>query len=96
MFLIANFLIGFGYAIRVLFNIEIIIIIISAFLSWIPQARSFYYYFQSLADIVEKPLRKIIPRIGPVDISPIIAIVLLVFLDRFLAQSIIDLGFLLK
>lgn len=96
MFIIANFLIGIGFALRVLLNIEIVIIVISALLSWIPDARSLYYYFQSLADIVERPIRKVIPRIGPVDISPILAIVLLVFLDKFLVQSIIDLGFYLK
>lgn len=96
MFILANFLIGFGYALRILFNIEVIIIVISAVLSWIPEARILYYYFQSLADLVEKPIRKFIPRIGPVDISPIIAIILLVFLDRFLAQTFIDLGYLLK
>ncbi|SHH21125.1 YggT family protein [Thermosipho atlanticus] len=96
MFIIGNFLIGLGVAFRILFNIETAIIVISAILSWIPEARTLYYYLQSLADIVERPIRRIIPRIGPVDVSPIIAIVLLVFLDRFLIQSIIDLGYYLK
>ncbi|MBO8160265.1 MAG: YggT family protein [Thermosipho sp. (in: Bacteria)] len=96
MFILGNFLIGIGVAVRILLNIEIIIIVVSAILSWIPEARALFYYLQSLADIVEKPIRRIIPRIGPVDISPILAIVLLVFLDRFLVQTIIELGYLLK
>lgn len=96
MFVLGNFVIGVGVAFRVLINIEIIFILVAAILSWFPVWQRAYYYFQSLADIVEKPVRKLIPRIGPVDISPIISIVLLIFLDKFLVQTIIDLGYYIK
>lgn len=96
VFIFGNFLIGLGIAIRILINIEIMFIVISAILSWFPISQNIYYYFQALADIVEKPIRRFLPRIGPIDISPLISIVLLVFLDRFLIQSIIELGYLMK
>ncbi|MBB6062971.1 YggT family protein [Thermosipho japonicus] len=99
MFILGNFLIGLGYSLRVLINIEMFFIVISAILSWFSynsNVQSIYYYFQSIADIIEKPIRKLIPRIGPVDISPMIAIVVLVFFDRFLIQSIIELGYYIK
>ncbi|ANQ54393.1 hypothetical protein XJ44_08155 [Thermosipho affectus] len=96
MFILGNFLIGLGVALRILIDIEMFFVIISAILSWFPLPSRIYYYFQAIADIVEKPVRRLIPRIGPVDISPLISIVILVFLDRFLIQSIIDLGYMLK
>ncbi|QTA37466.1 YggT family protein [Thermosipho ferrireducens] len=98
MFILGNFVIGIGVALRVFLNIEIVFIIISALLSWIPEAHyhRVYHFFQGVADIVENPIRRIIPRIGPIDITPILAIILIIFLDRFIAQSLIELGYLLK
>jgi YggT family protein len=98
MFVIGNFFYAIGIVLRMLINFETSVIIIAAILSWIPQAYSFrlYHILRELADIVERPIRRIIPPIGYIDITPLIAILLLVFLDRFLAQSLIDLGWRLR
>jgi len=98
MFIIGNLFSALGVVLRVLINFETAVIIIAAILSWIPQAYSFriYHVFRDLADIVERPIRKFIPPLGFIDITPLIALLVLLFIDRFLAQSLIDLGWRLR
>lgn len=98
MFFLGNFFSAIGYVLRVAINFEIAVIIIGAILSWIPgMAYSrFYQALREMADIVERPIRRYVPPIGYVDITPLIALLLLVFLDRFLAQSLIELGWRLR
>ncbi|AMW32239.1 YggT family protein [Fervidobacterium changbaicum] len=98
MFILGNFFYAVGVVLRVAINFETAVIIIAAILSWIPQAYSFrvYHILRDLADIVERPLRRVIPTIGYIDITPLVAILVLIFLDRFLAQSLIDLGWRLR
>ena len=98
MFILGNFFSAIGIVLRILINFETAVIVISAILSWIPQAYSFklYHILRDLADIVERPIRKYVPLLGIIDITPLIALLLLVFLDRFLAQSLIDLGWRLR
>ena len=98
MFVLGNFFSAVGIVLRVFVDFETAVIIISAILSWIPGIRQFgfYNFLRNLADIVERPLRRFIPNIGYVDITPLIAILILIFVDRFLAQTLIDLGWTLK
>ncbi|MGC8819528.1 MAG: YggT family protein [Fervidobacterium sp.] len=98
MFILGNFFSAIGYVLRVFINFEITIIIISAILSWIPGVYSsrIYHVFKELAELVERPLRRYIPLIGYLDITPFIAILVLIFIDRFIAQSLIDLGWRLR
>lgn len=98
MFILGNFFYAVGYVLRILINFETTVIIIAAVLSWIPQLQytRLYRALRDLADIVERPIRRFVPPIGYVDLTPLIAILLLVFLDRFLVQSLIDLGWRLK
>jgi len=68
------------------------IIIIRAILSWVypnpfhPLVRTLYY----LTEPVLKPLRRIIPpyKLGGIDLSPIFAILLILFIDNFLVATI--------
>lgn len=98
MFILGNFFSAIGYVLRIAINFEITVIIIAAILSWIPGMYSFklYHVLRDIAEIVERPIRKLIPQLGYIDITPLIALLVLVFLDRFLAQSLIDLGWRLR
>ncbi|ODN31000.1 YggT family protein [Fervidobacterium thailandense] len=98
MFILGNFFYAVGYVLRILINFETTVIIIAAVLSWIPQLQytRLYRALMDLADIVERPIRRFVPPIGYIDLTPLIAILLLVFLDKFLVQSLIDLGWRLK
>ena len=98
MFVVGNLLNAIATVLRIFIYTEIIAIIISALLSWISPLvyTPIRYFFSSLADIVEKPLRKFIPPLGPVDLTPFIAILLLIFIDSFLVQTLFDLAVRLR
>ena len=98
MFVVGNLLRAIAVVIRIFIYTEMAAIIISALLSWVSPFvyNPVKYFFSSLADIVERPLRRIIPPIGPVDITPFIAILILIFLDSFLVQTLFDLAVRLR
>lgn len=61
-------------------------IIVGAFLTWIPP-RSRNWFIWKLIDLTGKilrPLRLIIPPIGGIDISPIVAIIALQLIDNII------------
>lgn len=82
------------YFVNVLFTILIWAIIGRALLSWFPvrPGNPFYPLALILHQITEPilaPLRRIIPTIGPIDISPIVALLLLQFVQSMLADALV-------
>ena len=98
MFVVSNLLLAIAKILRILIDVEIVFIIISAILSWIPTLRynPISLFFHGMAEIVLRPLRRIIPPIGMIDITPFIAILILIFLDTFLVQTLIDIAIRLR
>lgn len=98
MFVISNFLVAVAKVLRVFIYFEMVCVIVSAILSWITP----YHYYplrqfvDGVSSIVLRPLRKIIPPIGPVDITPMIAILILTFLDVFLVNTLLDLAVVIR
>lgn len=93
MFIIGYLLIAIGKVLSFAINLYVVLIILDAVLSWIPTAR--YYRITELISFlvnpVLNPIRKLIPRIG-VDVSPIVAIAVLYFLDNFIVRAIYRMG----
>lgn len=60
-------------------------LIIYILMSWFPGAResSFGEFFAKICDPYLEPFRKIIPPLGMIDISPIVAILVLYFARAF-------------
>jgi len=92
--LFANFLSAFASFIHVILTIYVWIIIIRSVLSWIKipglyQVAVIIYY---LTEPVLRPFRRFIPpyKLGGIDITPIIVILLILFVDRFLVESLSD------
>jgi YggT family protein len=99
MFVFGNLIISIAQILNVLLDIYFWIIIISALLSWVnpdpynPIVRLLY----RLTEPVLGPIRRIIGnRLGPIDISPLIVILVITFIQRFLIMSLIDIGYKLK
>ncbi|MEA2004993.1 MAG: YggT family protein [Acidobacteriota bacterium] len=92
MVLFANFLIAIAKVIHIILITYIWIIIIRAILSWIPvpSLHSFAVILFYLTEPVLRPFRRIAPpyKLGGIDISPIIVILLIIFLDSFIVKSI--------
>lgn len=92
MILFANFLNAIARIIHIMLVIYIWIVIFRAVLSWVSvpslyQVKVILYY---LTEPVMRPFRKIIPpyRLGGIDISPIIVILVILFVDSFLVKSL--------
>lgn len=92
MILFANFLGAFAYIIHIILRIYMWIVIIRAILSWvnIPSLYQVSVILYNLTEPVMRPFRRIIPphKMGGIDITPIIVILLILFVDSFLVQSI--------
>ncbi len=92
MILFANFLGAFAYIIHIILRIYMWIVIIRAILSWvnIPSLYQVSVILYHLTEPVMRPFRRIIPphKMGGIDITPIIVILLILFVDSFLVQYI--------
>ena len=94
MFVLANLLNAFAQILHYVLNIYMWIIIIRALLSWVnpdpynPIVRFLYQITEPVLDQVRKRL----PYIGGIDISPIIVIFIIWFLQEFLVQTISDIA----
>ena len=89
MFILGYLLIAIGKVLSFVINLYVVLIILDSVLSWIPIARDYRIteVISSLVNPVLNPIRNLIPHIS-VDISPIIAIAVLYFLDSFVVSAI--------
>ena len=92
MIFLANFLLAVTRIIHLLLMIYVWIIIIRALLSWIPSP-SLYPLAVVLVKLTEpllRPLRKLLPpyRTGGMDLSPMLLVIIILFLDSFLIKSV--------
>lgn len=74
-----------GTALRYLFDILSWAIVIKALMSWFPNGGGqLYNILASITEPIEAPIRNILGKYmnGPVDFSPLIAILLLTFLEK--------------
>ncbi len=82
-------------AINNLFYFYYILIIIRIFLSWIPSIeweQQPFAWIRSVVDPFLNIFRGIIPPIGMLDISPIVAIILLQFIQVIVVRLVAGLG----
>lgn len=92
MIFFANFLLAASRILHIVLMISIWILIIRAILSWIriPSLYSFSVILYYLTEPILKPIRRFVPphRFGGLDISPMIVILLIIFVDSFLVKSL--------
>jgi YggT family protein len=87
-----------AYIVDALLGLIILALVVNAILSWliafdvVNMRNRFIYQFTRVLDAVTQPIlrpvQKIIPPFGGVDISPIIAIIVLVGIQRFILPLI--------
>lgn len=76
-------------------NLYFWIIIVRIFLTWIPSIDWYSQPFKALAgisDFVLNPFRKIIPPMGGLDFSPIVALLFLQFVQFAIVRMLLILG----
>ena len=99
MFILGNLLEAVAKILYMVFNLYMWVIIIRAVISWVspdpynPLIRILY----QITEPVLSPIRRLIPLRGMgIDISPIIVIMIIYFLNTFLVQSILDIAVYIK
>jgi len=94
MFVISHFLTALARVVDLVLTIYMWIIIIRALISWVnpdpfnPIVRFLY----QVTEPVLYRVRRFMPPLGGIDLSPLIVILLIVFLQQFLVQSLYDLA----
>ncbi len=95
MFVLGNIVTGISTVLEVVLNICMWVIIIRALLSWVnPDPHNFIVQFlQRVTEPVLRPLRKLVPpwKLG-VDLSPLIAILIIMFLQVALVRTLARIG----
>ena len=96
MFIAGNFIFSLANILNLVLRVFTWLIIIRALISWVnPDPHNpIVQFLNKVTEPILYPIRKMMPfsfRIG-IDISPLIAFLLIVFLRTFLVQSLFDLA----
>lgn len=99
MFIFGNLILAAANIIDIILDVYKWVIIIAAIISWVnpdpynPVVRFLY----TVTEPVLRPIRRLIGyRLGPIDISPVIVILAIIFIQRFLISSLIEVAYKLK
>jgi YggT family protein len=94
MFVIGNFLGALAQVVDVILNIYMWIIIINALISWVnpDPYNPIVKFLRSVTEPVLRPIRRLVSFRMGIDVSPIIAILGIMFLRMFLVQSLMDMS----
>jgi YggT family protein len=95
MFIFGNIIFGIAKVLDVLLNIYMWVIIIRALISWVnpDPYNPIVQFLQRATEPVLRPLRKLVPtyRLG-LDLSPLIAILIIMFLQYALINTLYRIG----
>jgi len=97
MFVMGNFFIALARVVDILLTIAYWLILIRAVISWVnpdPFNPIVQFLYKTTEPILE-PIRRIMPRTA-IDLSPIIAFLLIIFCQSFLVRSLMELGYRLS
>ena len=80
---------SFGGVLALVFNLLSLCIFLRALLSWVrpDPSNPIVQALDFVTEPILQPLRQIVPRIGMIDITPIVAIILLSVIAQLLAES---------
>src|SRR4030043_837522 len=99
MFIFANLLLAIAKILDILLTVYMWIVIIRGFISWgnPDPYNPIVRFLHAATDPVLNPIRRIIGyRLGPIDISPMVVILAIIFVKYFLIGSLIELAYKLK
>ncbi len=94
MFIVANFLNAVAYVLKFSLDIYMYIIIARAILSWVnpDPYNPIVNFLYRATDPVLNRVRRMLPDMGGLDLSPMIVLLVIFFLQRFLVSSIFELA----
>lgn len=99
MFIFGNLILAIAKVLNIILETYKWIIIISAVISWVnpDPSNPIVRFLYSVTEPALRPVRRLIGyRLGPIDISPLVIILVIVFIQRFLIGSLIELAYNIK
>ena len=98
MFIMGNFLQASATVIHYVLNFYMWVIIARAVLSWVnpDPYNQIVRFIHNITEPVLYPIRSRVPYMGGIDISPIIVILVIVFLEKFIVGSLYNFAFTLS
>lgn len=99
MFIVGNFLGAMAQVLGMLLRVYMWIIVIRALISWVnpDPYNPIVRFLHAATDPLLYRVRRWLPlSFGGIDFSPILVIAAILFLERFLVQSLIELSFRLR
>ena len=96
MFVLGNLLGAVATVLDVVLNALGIVLIINALLSWVrpDPSNPIVRFLDQVSDVVCDPLRRLFPTVvGGLDLAPMIAILLIMFMRQFVVGSLHELAF---
>ncbi len=97
MFILGNFIFALARVVDVILLIAYWLILVRALISWVnpdPDNPIVQFLYKATEPILE-PIRRFLPRM-PLDISPIIAFLFIIFMQRFLVATLMQFGYRLQ
>jgi len=95
MFVLSNFVIALARIVDIVLTLYMWIIIFRAVISWVnadPYNKIVIFLYRATEPVL-RPVRRILPlRNVGIDLSPIIVILVIIFLQYFLVETIIELA----
>lgn len=93
MFALSNLLIALAKVTDIVLTVMYWTILVRALISWVSPDpfNPIVQFLQNVTEPILAPIRRMLPMMS-VDLSPIIAFLLIVFLRHFLVQTLFDLG----
>ena len=99
MFVFGNVILGIAKVLGIALNIYLWIIIIRALLSWVnpDPYNPIVQFLTRITEPVLRPLRKLVPayRLG-IDLSPLIAILIIYFLEIAVVDTLVRIGYSMR
>ena len=99
MFAIGNIILGIAKVLGVVLNIYMWVIIIRALLSWVnpDPYNPIVQFLTRVTEPVLRPLRKLVPtwKMG-IDLSPLIAILIIYFLEIAVVDTLVRIGYSMR
>ena len=94
MFILGNFFIAIAEVLRLVLDVIFWLILVRALISWVnpDPFNPIVQFLYRATDPILEPIRRRLP-FGPVDLSPIIVWIMIVFLQSFLIASLKDIGY---
>jgi YggT family protein len=98
MFVVANLLAAVARIVDILLTVYTYIIIARAIISWVnpdPYNPIVNFLYRATEPVLYR-VRRILPDLGGIDLSPVVVLVAIFFIQKFLIASVYDLGYQLK